>query len=389
MSDNSVPHGAIDITEYRRRIDNSKVKCELCDHKAHSLVNHLSEVHKKTANQYRQEFPKALFVSPMVSELLRTVSRKPKKSNHFESFLQIFDKKNTEDLELKIKASLKPSAPELADLVPDPMDGFFFQEHEVKALCYGLSSGKNIYIEGPTGSGKTECILQIHAQAGLAIQRVNMNGDVTTANFIGQRQVNAKQGTFFEKGHLPKAMEGGYTLLIDEVDYMPPSIGAVLNSVLENKRSLYIPELDETIVAAEGFQIAATANTGGKGDMTGVYSGTEVLNSAFLDRFTLKLTMNYLPLKAEIEMLTTRFPSQAPIFIEKLVKAANEIRGAFLNGTIPLTISTRKILDILEMIPVLGQQEAMNLGVLNWADSDNREVLTQIFDRCGIKYAGK
>ena len=184
-----------------------------------------------------------------------------------------------------------------------------------------------------------------------------MNGDVTASHFVGAMRASPEKGTYYYYGVLPRAMKYGATLLVDEVDYTPPHIAAVMNSVLEGKRVLYLEETGETIHAAEGFTVIATGNTGGKGDADGMYTGTEVLNTAFLDRFPIKMRMDYMHHEHEEELLTTRFPTEKASDIKKMVRAANEVREAFKQGQISLTFSTRKLLDYFELKGYLGEDE--------------------------------
>lgn len=204
--------GLITVDQFRQRIDDSKVKCGECGWQGHSLVSHLRETHNMSPGQYKKKFPSDVLASPIISELLRTFPRKARTNDAFESFIGIFDTVKYEDVMEGVKKILFPTDDAFKDLVPEVIEEFFFEPKATKALTYGLISGKNSYLEGPTGSGKTELAMQIHAQCGRALKRVNMNGDVTTSNFIGQRQVDPVKGTYFDYGNLPKAMKGGYTL---------------------------------------------------------------------------------------------------------------------------------------------------------------------------------
>lgn len=375
----------ITIDDFRERISDSCPSCAICGFKAHSLVRHFKDAHNMSVGQYKKLHPKASLVSPIVSELLRTMDRKAKFTDRFEDFVKAFENNKGSKIFAAMKAQFWKGKPEHKDLIPEMIDEFFFDDRLVKAVSFGMLKQKNIYIEGPTGCGKTELVFQMHAQLELPLKRVNMNGDVTVANFIGQRKADPAKGTYFEHGNLPKAMKEGYTLILDEVDYMPPAIAAVMNPVLEGKRMLYIPDTDETIIAAPGFNVIATANTGGKGDAAGVYTGTEIMNTAFLDRFSIKLTADYLPIAEEVKMLQGRFPSRDGSTIQKFVQAANEVRNSFKNGSLPFTISTRKLIDLFEMEEAMGLTEAANCAILNWMDNDNKQVVVNILDRCGVK----
>lgn len=377
--------GNLTVDEFRQKIDESQATCKICGLRAHSIVRHLATTHNQSVGQYKKTYPTAAVVSKIVSEFNRQLKRTVKASDDLDPLLEAFVESNTATLFTGLKVHFWAVPKENQFLIPKVDSNFYFEEKSAKSIAFGLLGGKNIYVEGPTGCGKTDGVSQIHAQLGLPVKRVNMNGDVTASNFIGSKHADVTKGTYFRYGSLPLAMKGGYTLLVDEIDYMPPSIAAVLNPVLEGKRELYLPDTDEHITAEKGFNIIGTANTGGKGDTTGVYTGTEIMNTAFLDRFGIKLTMDYLPVKEELAMLSRRFPNSNTLFVTRLVAAAKAVREQFKIGTIPITISTRKIIDILEAEPVLGQKEAIACSVLNWLDEDNVQVVTKILENSGVK----
>jgi len=376
--------GTISIDEFRKRIRETEVACYICGTRAFSLVRHLSDKHDLTPGQYRKLHSEAKFCSPIVSELLRRLDRKAQTTDDLASFTAAFEfgadlDATFAEARKKLSTSTGPDAK-----IPAKMPHFFFPKMETEAVLTGLILGKNVYIEGPTGCGKTGLVHQIHAKLERPIQRANMNGDVTAANFVGAMRANRKRGTYFHYGMLPEAMRGGYPLIIDEVDYTPPQIAAVLNPTLEDDQAIFLEETGETIRAEEGFIIIATGNTGGKGDLTGVYTGTEILNSAFLDRFPIKLRMDYLPQAREVEMLEGRFPDESREELELITKAAIEVRTAFKQGQLSVTLSTRKLVEYLELKRTLGEIQARNVTLLNWLDDDDRQLVVELLGRVGM-----
>ena len=373
------------IDEFRQRVEATKIKCELCSFRAHSLVEHLRYAHQLTPGQYRKQTKNGKFCSPLVTETLRRIGREAQATDKFENFTAAFDVRADHTvLFAEAKSRLPVCSKNLKDKIPDRVESFFFGEKETKGVLTGLVLGKNIFIEGPTGCGKTELVLQVHSMMGLPIQRVNMNGDATVANFIGSMRATQEDGTFYHYGMLPEAMKNGHTLLVDEIDYTPPHIAAVMNSVLEGKRVLYLEDTNETIVAKEGFNVIATGNTGGKGDSTGVYTGTEILNTAFLDRFAIKLKMDYLPRSTERGMLIARFPDEPIKNIELLLSAAEEIRQAFQQGNLGITFSTRKLIDYFELTQGMDVLDALEMVLLNWLDADDRVLVEEVLRRVGL-----
>ena len=262
-------------------------------------------------------------------------------------------------------------------------EGFVFDEEVTPAYSAAMELGKNIYISGPPGSGKTQYVLQSHLRMGKPIIRMNMKGDVTLSNFIGGLRADLTKGTYFSYGALPIAMKAGFTLLVDEMDYTPPQIAAILNPVLEVDQTLYLDDVDELIRAKPGFSVIGTGNTGGKGDYSGLYTGTEVLNSALLDRFSVKISMSYMSQEEEISMLTRRFPDVLPQEMKKLVRVASDIRSAFDRGDYLLNFTTRKLIDLLELQPKIGFDQALQVAYTNWLEAEEAISIRELFVRAG------
>lgn len=393
----------LDINQFRDRVDETKVVCEICKFRGHSLIGHLETKHNLTPGQYKKLYPMGLVASKVVSELIRRLDREPLTTEDLGLLIKGFEfKQGTENAELERVGASFDKTPEQAEWIPS-VDSMFVFNDDIKVMAYGLSMGMNMFSEGPTGCGKTEGFLQLHARANRPCKQVNMHGDVTVANFVGQTKASPAKGTWFEYGDLPKAMgypnglagpvTPGYSLIVDEIDYTPPQIAASLNPVLSRQRLLHIPETGETLEAQRGFNIMATANTGGKGDSQGVYTGTEVLNTAFLDRFPIKLKTDYLgwvgglPKNPGVEerMLKERFPKAPSMEVAAMVKLANEIRVTFKQGGLPVTMSTRKLVEYFGVRQALGNKTlALEVTLLNWLGDDDKELVFQIMKRCGV-----
>ena len=374
----------ISLDDLRKTIDAQRATCRVCGYEGHSLTAHLKEKHSMSVGQYKKKYGRdAKICSPAVSDLMRRMGRKPKASDDLQELLEdvTFPEDPKEALE---GLSEGRDTDGLEELIP-PIDHSFVLDMKLaRAIAYGIATGKNVFIEGPTGCGKTMLATQVHAHAKLPMMRANMHGGVTAGTFLGYEQADPTKGTFFEKGTLPTAMEQGITTVVDEVDYTPPQIAAVMHPALEAGRKIYLPEAKLTIKAKKGFTVIATANTGGKGDAYGAYTGTEILNTAFLDRFPIKLKMDYLDKDAEEQMLLAKAPQGSSKHVPALVAAAREIREGFQQGNLAVTLSTRKLAEILEMTAHFGIEEAVKLGLTNWMDTDDEALVDAIVKRVGL-----
>lgn len=295
-------------------------------------------------------------------------------------------------------ASVSVSDPNLDPLIlpyiPRLNPNHYFDPKAVKILRYVLKEGKNAYVYGETGCGKTSGIEQICAVLNRGISRINPHDGVTKEMFCGGMRLVGGETKFIE-GALPRAMKLGLVLLIDEISFLPPNLTAILNPVLEKGGKLYIPETGEWIVPHPAFCVWATDNTGGKGDRSGQYTGTEVQNTATLDRFNCCFRMDYLPRDKEQEMLQKRFPNlvddgqsnehKPSLELTRILSLAHDIRSAFSRGELAITFSTRKLIEFFSQRETFSLSESLDNCLMSWLDEDDTTLVKTMIDRLGIK----
>lgn len=155
----------------------------------------------------------------------------------------------------------------------------------------------------------------------------------------------------FEYGPLALAMRYGGIFLANEIDITPPEVAAGLHGILDGSPLCIAENGGELITPHPMFRFAATANTNGGGDESGLYQGAQRQNMAFSGRFIL-CEMGYPDASIEIGLLNQRFPSLPDKLCSTMVEYANEVRKLFmgeastgnLTNTIEITFSTRSLL---------------------------------------------
>lgn len=271
-----------------------------------------------------------------------------------------------------------------SEFLPKIDPNYHFDPYATKVIRSALSMCENLYVYGDTGCGKTTHLEQVCAVMSRGIVRVNPHDGITREMFLGGMKLINNE-TVFVEGALPIAMRNGYIFLVDEISFLPPNLTAILNPIGEKGGKLYIPETSEWITPQPGFCIFATDNTGGKGDRTGQYTGTEVQNTATLDRFAFCIKMDYLPQEKEYEMLIKRFPNQNQDEIKGMLDLAKDIRSAFSRGELSITLSTRKLIKYFDQRENnFTTIEALQNTLLSWLDEDDEILVKTMIDRLQI-----
>lgn len=192
-----------------------------------------------------------------------------------------------------------PAAPAL-----DPLYKFD-ADHLYSALC-AIKRGRNIWLAGPAGTGKTEFVKNLCAGLGRAFVRISFDSGAERYEFIGGERV--KNGTtVYQQGIVLRGMtRPGAVILLDEVSFARPEYLSALHAVLEPEGVVTIPETGETVRKAPGVVFMAADNSNGRGDFTGMYVGVREQNTAFVNRFAKTLLFTYMKPDVEARVIAGR-----------------------------------------------------------------------------------
>lgn len=153
------------------------------------------------------------------------------------------------------------------------------QQHVVQqALCALLADG-HILIEGVPGLAKTLLVRVIAQTLGLQFRRVQFTPDLMPSDLIGTTVYDARSGEF----RVRYGPIFANIVLADEVNRTPPKTQSALLEAMEERR-VTIDGVSHTL--PDPFMVFATQNPI-------EYEGTYPLPEAQLDRFLLKLVMDY------------------------------------------------------------------------------------------------
>jgi hypothetical protein len=238
------------------------------------------------------------------------------------------------------------------------------------------------YITGLSGNGKTMMVEQVCAQEKRELVRVNITIETDEDDLIGGfRLVNGE--TVWQDGPVITAMNRGALLLLDEVDLGSNKM-MCLQPVLEGK-AVYLKKTNRVVHPAPGFNVIATANTKGKGSDDGRFIGTNVMNEAFLERFSITMEQEYPSAKVEAKILNNVLSAsglEANDFVDKMVTWADVIRKSFYEGALSEIISTRRLVHICEAYAIFGQNKVKAIELcLNRFDVDTKNAFMELYKK--------
>jgi len=149
------------------------------------------------------------------------------------------------------------------------------QHFQFPDLVKMSSTGLNIFLVGPAGSGKTTAAINVAKALGVEF---HFTGAIAS-EFKLTGFINASGGIVSTE--FRKAYENGGLFLFDEIDASYPQAVLAFNAALSNN---YMDFPDKRITRHEKFYCIAAANTYGQG-ADRQYVGRNQLDAASLDRF--------------------------------------------------------------------------------------------------------
>ena len=246
----------------------------------------------------------------------------------------------------KIKGYDKASS-----FTPEIDSNYIFHESSRDVVVWFMNQSDPLYLFGPCGSGKSSLIKQLAAKLNYPVFERTGHSRLEYPEMIGHLSV--ENGNMkFQYGPLALAMKFGGLFLLNEIDLLDPATAAGLNTILDGAPLCIAENNGELVFPHPAFRIAATANTNGASDETGLYQGTLRQNLAFMDRFWL-CEINYPDKKSEMKLLEQNYPELPENLRSDMVSFANEVRELFmgaensssnLSNRIEVTFSTRTLL---------------------------------------------
>lgn len=178
------------------------------------------------------------------------------------------------------------------------------QQDIIDSLLIGLLSNGHILIEGVPGLAKTLIIKSLAQCLDLSFRRIQFTPDLLPADITGTRIYN-QETTRFE---IRKGPVFANFILADEVNRAPAKVQSALLEAMQERQ---VTIGNETLVLEDPFLVLATQNPLEQ-------EGTYPLPEAQLDRFMLKLIIDYPSEMEEQLIIRSRVQETASPVLQKV-----------------------------------------------------------------------
>ncbi len=225
-------------------------------------------------------------------------------------------------------------------------------------MLIGLLSRGHILLEGVPGLAKTLAVRSLADAIDCKFQRIQFTPDLLPADLVGTLIYNQKDGVFVpKKGPIFTSL-----LLADEINRAPAKVQSALLEAMQERQ---VTIGDTTYPLAEPFLVLATQNPIEQ-------EGTYPLPEAQVDRFMLKLKLDYPNRKEEREILDRMSTQNVPqasnvVGPDDILKARKVVEEVYIDDRIKeyiisIVFATREPnefgLDIAALIEYGGSPRA-------------------------------
>jgi cobaltochelatase CobS len=288
-------------------------------------------------------------------------------------------KPKSSEIRSKIKFDMLTKNDDLMPYVPAVDENYVYPSWTLEFVKM-VDHGINCWLYGGTGAGKSSLVEQICATAQLPLMYQSFHEDLKPDQLKGSMTL-VDGNTVWQDGPVTKAYREGFVLLLDEFDAFPPEVQFCLFGVLDRKPLILEENGNEVVQPHPNFRIAVTGNTQGRGDESGMYAGTNILNRALLNRIGPWFKVDYPSEKIYREIIIKEGVRED---VAKVVaRLAKEINAAADNGTLTETFSLRDARRISVVAELCDGDinRALQLCLLNRLSSVEKGAVTELFRR--------
>lgn len=214
------------------------------------------------------------------------------------------------------------------------------QEALIDGILTAFVAGGHVLLEGVPGLAKTLAVKTFAEISGLYFKRIQFTPDLLPADVTGTLIYEQSRGSFSVR----KGPVFSNVVLADEINRAPAKVQSAMLEAMEEKQ---VTIGEDTYKLPEPFFVLATQNPIEQ-------EGTYNLPEAELDRFLLKLTVDYPTAEEEIKIVKTQ-GAASKVPVSQVLTARDLIRFRELNSQI--SCDDKIVEYIVQIISVTRKSE--------------------------------
>jgi MoxR-like ATPase len=195
---------------------------------------------------------------------------------------------------------------------------YYANGNEVPLFEQAFHQKLPVMLTGPTGCGKTRFVEHMGALLGRPVVTISCHDDLTSSDLVGRFMVTGGDVVWTD-GPLTRAVKTGAICYLDEVVEARHDSLAILHSLTDHRRMLFLDRAGEVVRAPTEFMLVCSYNPAYR-------SSLKELKPSFRQRFV-TLSMNYLPPDREADVVVAESGIDVAT-AQRLVRCAIAIRTA-------------------------------------------------------------
>jgi cobaltochelatase CobS len=246
------------------------------------------------------------------------------------------------------------------------------------ALGTAIERGSNVWLAGPSGTGKSTMPEQFAAYTGRPCTVIGFTRQTEVADMVGGPALMSDGSSQWVDGVLIQAVKRpGMVIILDEISIAPAGVLMVLQRLASDARAYTLPT-GEVVHCAPGVVFCAADNTRGTGDETGAYHGTNAVNAALIDRFKRMLVVDYMSKSDEAKAIVNHCPSCPKPAADALADFVARARK--LPEMENIVLSLRQMVGFVQAIQDgMSVKVASQVTILNRVPATERAALETLF----------
>ncbi len=249
------------------------------------------------------------------------------------------------------------------------------QEHVVDCLIIAMLANGNVLLEGLPGTAKTRSIKTMARVLEADLGRIQFTADLLPSDVTGTeifQELNGKQLLTFQHGPVFNNL-----VLANEINRAPAKVQGALLEAMEERQ---VTVAGNTHKLPELFMVLATQNPIEQ-------EGTYPLPEAQMDRFLMKINIDYPEDETELQVIRLVRGEEQPQQGNEQVKIAQENIFAARKEIHQLHVSENVEQYMVALVMATRKPERYESELKNWIEVGSSPRASIALDKCSRTYA--